>query len=41
MSGPEQQWPAVLVLGSVNRDITVVVEDFPQPGETEIGRAHV
>lgn len=37
MSGPEQQWPEVLVLGSVNRDITVVVEDFPQPGETVMG----
>src|SRR4051812_44606951 len=29
--------PSVLVIGSVNQDITVRVQRFPHPGETVIG----
>lgn len=37
-SSPESERPEVLVVGSINLDLSLLVERFPEPGETLIGR---
>ncbi len=34
---PDEQWPEVLVIGSINLDLSLTVDRFPDPGETVIG----